>query len=129
MNELPKRFTIWTEKSGKIQAEVGSENPTTAEIVLKALPIKGKVNRWGDEIYFSTPVKTSEENGREEVELGSIAYWPPGKAICIFFGPTPVSDGNTPRAASNVNVFAKIIGDPTVFKKVRDGDAVTLQLE
>ena len=129
MSDLPKRFTIWAEKIGKVQAEISSENALTAELILKALPIKGKASRWGDEIYFSTPVNASKENGRVEVEVGSVAYWPPGKAVCIFFGPTPVSTGNAPRAASAVNVFAKILGDSAVFKKVRDGDDVRLQLE
>ena len=129
MSDLPKCFTIWAEKIGSVQAEIGSENPTTAELILKALPIEGKANRWGDEIYFSTPVKAGEENGREEVEVGSVAYWPPGKAVCIFFGPTPVSINRSPRAASAVNVFAKILGDSTVFKKVHDGDDVKLQLD
>ena len=124
---MSKRFTIWAERIGNVQAEVTPENPNTAEQILKALPIKGKANRWGDEIYFSTPVKLNEENGRADVEVGSIAYWPPGKAICIFFGPTPVSVGNKPRAASNVNVFAKVLGDTSVFKKVGDGDDVKLQ--
>jgi len=126
---LPKRFTIWAEKIGIAQAEIGSENPITAELILKALPIKGKANRWGDEIYFSTPVNVNEENGKVEVEVGSVAYWPPGKAICIFFGPTPVSVGDAPRAASAVNVFARIVGDSGIFKKVRNGDDVKLQME
>ena len=127
MNDLSAQFAIWIEKTGKVLAEITSENPITAELILKALPIKGKVNRWGDEIYFSTPVKTSEENGRVEVEVGSIAYWPPGKAVCIFFGPTPVSAGNAPRAASDVNVFAKIVGDSVTFRKVHDGEEVRLE--
>jgi hypothetical protein len=124
---LPKRFKIWSEKVGNIPAEMSSENPTTAELVLSALPINARVNRWGDEIYFSTPVDADEENGRVEVEVGSIAYWPPGKAVCIFFGPTPVSVGSAPRAASAVNVFAKIVGDSAVFKRVRDGDEIKLE--
>ncbi len=49
--------------------------------------------RWGDEIYFETPVKlTVEENSKEVVEEGDVAFWIPGKAICIFFGKTPISD-------------------------------------
>jgi len=96
---------------------------------MKALPIQGNANRWGDEVYFSTPVNTKEENGRVDVEVGSVAYWPPGKAVCIFFGPTPVSSGKTPRAASKVNVFAKILDDSAVFKKVLDDDKVNLQSE
>jgi hypothetical protein len=124
---MQKHFKIISERIGNVTAEINSDNPITAQLVLDALPIEATANRWGDEIYFSTPVKTKEENGREEVEVGSVAYWPPGKAVCIFFGPTPVSTGNKPRAASAVNVFAKITGDSAVFKKVRDGEIVRLQ--
>ncbi len=109
-----------------MDAILAEENPKTAEAVWKALPIKGNANLWGDDIYFSTPVSLNEENGREEVEVGAIAYWPPGKAVCIFFGETPVSQDGEPRAASSVNVFAKVLGDPTIFKKVRNGDEVNL---
>ncbi len=72
-----------------MDAILTAENPKTAEEVWKALPIRGNANLWGDEIYFSTPVSLNEEHGREEVEVGAIAYWPPGKAVCIFFGQTP----------------------------------------
>jgi len=124
---LQNRFTIVSEKSGSMTAEITSENPKTANLVLAAFPIKARANRWGEEIYFSTPVDAEEENARVEVEIGSVAYWPPGKAVCIFFGPTPVSTGTAPRAASNVNVFAKVVGDSSVFKRVRDGDEIRLQ--
>jgi len=127
MSNLPKRFKIWSEEVGNISAEVSSENPKTTEIVVNALPMNARANRWGDEIYFSTPVNAKEENGRVEVEVGSVAYWPPGKAVCIFFGRTPASVGSAPRAASAVNVFAKIVGDSAVFKKVRDGDEIKLE--
>jgi hypothetical protein len=127
MRTLQKTFKIVSEKVGTITAEITSENPNTASLVLGALPIKARANRWGDEIYFSTPVETDEENARVEVEVGSVAYWPPGKAVCIFFGKTPVSTSNAPRAASNVNVFAKITGDSSIFKRVRDGDEIILQ--
>ena len=104
-----------------------SENPKTAEAIWTALPIKGNANTWGDEIYFSTPVGLKEEKGRAEVEVGSIAYWPPGKALCIFFGATPVSQHGEPRAYSPVNVFAKVTNNSAAFKKVRDGDQVTVE--
>ena len=124
---MEKRVRIWTEATGAIEAVLISENPKTADTIWAALPIKGAANRWGDEIYFSIPVSLKEENARAEVEVGSVAYWPPGKALCVFFGPTPVSKHREPRAYSPVNVFAKIDGDPTAFKKVRDGDQVTLE--
>ena len=104
-----------------------AENTKTAEAIWAALPLKGHANRWGDEIYFSIPVSLKEETAKTEVDVGSVAYWPPGKALCIFFGPTPVSQHGEPRAYSPVNVFAKIIADPTAFKKVRDGEQVTLE--
>jgi hypothetical protein len=127
MIRMEKRIRISTKATGAIDAIITSENPKTAEAVWVALPIKGNANRWGDEVYFSIPVSLKEEKARAEVEVGSIAYWPPGKALCIFFGPTPVSQDGEPRAYSPVNVFAKVTTDPTVFKKVRDGEQVTLE--
>jgi len=121
------KIIISSNAVGRIEAEITDENPNTAKAVWDALPIKGKANRWGEEIYFSTSISLREENSKEEVAVGNLAYWPPGKAICIFFGETPVSQHGEPRAYSPVNVFAKIVGDPTVFKKVRDGDQVTLE--
>lgn len=118
---------IQTKATGTIEAVFTGENPKTAEAVWTALPVKGSANRWGDEIYFSTSVVHKEENARTEVEIGSIAYWPPGKAICVFFGPTPVSKHGEPRAYSPVNVFAKIVGDAAAFKKVYDNDEVVLE--
>ena len=125
--EAERRFTIQAKSFGQVDAVMTKQNPKTAEAFWKALPIKNSGNRWGDEIYFSTPVSLSEENAKAEVEVGSIAYWPPGKALCIFFGPTPASRGSEPRAASPVNVFAKVVGDPAIFKKFRDGDQVNVQ--
>ncbi len=123
---MERRIKIWTKATGAIEAVTTEENPKTAEAIYNSLPIKGEANRWGDEIYFTIPVNLKEEKARAEVELGSIAYWPPGKALCIFFGPTPVSKHDEPRAYSPVNVFAKVLGDSIVFKKVTDGDEVRL---
>jgi len=124
--DMERRLVISTESAGEVAAVITDENPKTADAIWAALPIKGSANRWGDEIYFSTPVKAKEENGREEVEIGSVAYWPPGNALCIFFGATPASVRGEPHAASPVNVFAKIAGDATVFKKVRGNERVVL---
>jgi hypothetical protein len=121
------KFLIETEATGRVEAVMVSENPITVEAVWNAFPIKGRASTWGDEIYFSTPISLDEEHARAEVAVGSIAYWPPGKAICIFFGETPASEHGEPRAASPVNVFAKVLGDPMIFKKVRDGEQVSLE--
>lgn len=126
---LTKRIQIIASAVGKIAAELLEENPKTGEAIWSALPIEGKANRWGDEIYFSIPVNVGLEKGQEVVSIGDLAYWPPGKAFCIFFGPTPASRGNEPRAYSPVNVFAKIAGDVSVFRKVKDGDKIRIEKE
>ena len=91
----------------------------TASKIIEVLPLESSVNVWGDEIYFDIPVKLEPEpDARTEVEIGDLAYWPAGPAFCIFFGPTPVSVGNEPRAYSPVNVFGKVLGDPKRFKSV-----------
>ena len=102
--------------------------PQTVRAIVEALPIRGCANRWGDEIYFETNLIIEiEENSKEIVELGDVAYWIPGRAICIFFGPTPISEGNEIKPASRVNVFGRIIGDLSIFRDVRDGDKVILE--
>ena len=82
---------------------------------------------WGDEIYFGIPVKVAAESPQETVAMGDLAYWPPGSAFCIFFGPTPASRGQEIRPASEVDVFGRIDGDATVFKKVRSGTPVVVE--
>ena len=124
---LAKRVQIITSATGKVAAELIEKNPKTGEAIRNALPIEGKANRWGDEIYFSIPVNIGLEEGQEVVSVGDLAYWPPGKAFCIFFGPTPASRGSEPRAYSPVNVFAKIVGDASVFKKVKNGEKIRIE--
>jgi hypothetical protein len=112
---------------GSVTVEAVLNDSTTAGLVWDALPLTVPGETWGDEIYFSIPVKAKTENPRETVEMGDLAYWPPGSAFCIFFGPTPMSRGDEIRPASAVNVFGKIIGDPAVFKKVRSGTQVRVE--
>ena len=109
----------------KMYAELN--NSETAKKVWEALPITGSANTWGDEIYFSIPVKFGLENAKAVVLEGDLGYWSPGSAFCIFFGPTPASHGEEIRPASPVNVFGKIIGDPKVFKKVRSGAKIIIE--
>ena len=102
-------------------------NTETARRIYEILPTKGIVNRWGYEIYFSIPINLKSENGKEEVETGDVAYWPPGKAFCIFFSKTPVSTNEKPKAASPVNVFGKIRNGLHTFKNVKDGETIVLE--
>ncbi len=110
----------------KIEAELNESK--TAQSVWDALPIEAKANLWGEEIYFAIPVKTGLEAGsREIVSAGELGYWPTGHAFCIFFGPTPASQGNEIRAASAVNIIGKVLTEPKVFLKVKDGTKITLE--
>lgn len=121
------KIKIFIPAIGDVYAEISNENPKTAKAVWDALPIEARVNTWGDEIYFSIPVEIDLENPREVVKMGDIAYWPPGNAFCIFYGPTPASFGDEIKPASPVNVFGKVVGETTAFKKVRNGDKILLE--
>jgi hypothetical protein len=106
-----------------------NESPT-ASLIWEALPIAGKGNRWGEEIYFAIPVEAELDNtARAVVELGDLGYWPQGHALCIFFGPTPVSEGDEIRPASPVNLVGKIKGDLEIFKETVEGTVVRLDKE
>jgi len=99
----------------------------TAKLIWKALPIESTVNTWGEEIYFSIPVKATLENPKSVVEMGDLGYWPTGNAFCIFFGKTPVSTDKEIRPASAVCVIGKLLGDPKEFKKVNVGETIVLE--
>ena len=100
----------------------------TAEAVWGVLPINAHGNLWGDEIYFEIPVfLESSGDAREAVAAGELGYWPTGHAFCIFFGRTPASRNDEPRAASPVNVFGRVAGDATVFRGVSSGEAVFIE--
>jgi hypothetical protein len=113
--------------AGEAKALAELNETETAQAVWDALPIEGMANTWGDEIYFLIPVALEMEVGQEVVQVGDLGYWPPGKAFCIFFGPTPASKGEEIRPASAVTVFGRIVGDATVFKAVTDGTRVTVR--
>ena len=100
----------------------------TGRAILKALPIESSANVWGDEIYFDIPISLEKEpDAREVVAVGDLGYWPVGSAFCIFFGPTPVSQGEAPQAYSPVNIFGKVLGDAKAFKTVEAGSLVRVE--
>ncbi len=90
----------------ELSAEWAEESPETRAAIEAALPIEGAATRWGEELYFHSEIDVPAESPRATVEPGALAYWPQGNAICLFWGPTPASTGDEPRAASPVNVFA-----------------------
>ncbi len=114
--------------AGDVSAVAELSSGKTAETIWDSLPIENTVNTWGDEIYFDIPVtSTLDETAKEVVEKGDLGYWPTGSAFCIFFGPTPASQGDEIRPASAVNIVGRVEGDVEVFKSIRDGENIKLE--
>jgi uncharacterized protein len=114
--------------AGNIIAEAELNDSPTARDIWQGLPLEGSGNTWGDEIYFEIPVSASlDDTARELVSIGDLGYWPNGSAFCIFFGPTPISEGEEIRPYSAVNIIGKVLGNPKVFKKVPPGTKIKLE--
>ena len=117
--------------SGAVRA-VGELNDTPCAAALAAaLPLRSRASTWGDEVYFDTGVNCALEGGaRDEMAVGELGYWPTGRALCAFFGPTPASDeAGAPRAASPVNVVGRIRDDPNVFRGIHSGDEIRVEAQ
>jgi len=122
---MPKKVII---RAGDEVVEAELNDGPTAGAILDALAIHGSAQRWGGEIYFSIPVScVLEDDSRDVLEAGELAYWPPGRAFCIFFGPTPASQGDEIRAASAVNIVGRLTGDFSVLWDVQDGAPVSIE--
>jgi hypothetical protein len=100
--------------------------PETRRAIEEALPLEGDAARWGDELYFEIPVDVPAEDARAEVPVGAVAYWPQGNALCLFWGPTPASSSEEPRAASPVNVVAQV-ADVSPLAGVEGGARVRVE--
>ncbi len=112
--------------AGAVEVSAELNDTDAAEAVWNALPISVSGNTWGDEIYFRIPVAAEPEDLQEVVDFGDLAYWPPGNAFCIFFGPTPASRGDEIRPASAVAVIGRITGDAARLRQVPAGATVTV---
>jgi hypothetical protein len=102
-----------------------------ARSVAAAAPLTVSMSQWGDEYYGSCGISMGmEPDAREEMKVGELAFWPDGSALCIFFGPTPASQGDEPRAVGPVNPVGMIEGDPgriaAVLKKLPASVQVTV---
>ncbi|TLX95667.1 MAG: hypothetical protein E6K91_02405 [Thaumarchaeota archaeon] len=121
--DLPKLKTIELELDDKVA-------PKTVRSFLDCLPLIVGINVWGEELYTDkTPIEVNPENSKSLVELMDVAYWPQGKAICLFFGPTPMGKKGEIRPYSPVNVIGKMREtDKTFLKNVKNGLKVTFRL-
>jgi len=114
--------------TSKVEMLATLNDSPTAGRIWDALPIESTVNTWGQEIYFSIPIQCDLGlEARDKMEIGELGYWPTGSALCIFFGKTPASRGDEPRAASPVNPIGRCEGDVKVFRQIKEGDTVRVE--
>lgn len=104
---------------GRARARVDDRNPATARAIIEKLPIEGEIKLWNEEVYFEVPLKLEYENPSEKSERGDLSYWPPGSAICIFYGIS--------QPYSAVNHFGIIAENLELFHDARDGDKVIMR--
>jgi hypothetical protein len=123
---MPQKIEIITEN---VQVEAELNDSPTAKIIISKLPIEALAQRWGGEIYFSIPVTAGLESGsREVLEAGELGFWPTGNAFCVFFGPTPASQGDEIRAASAVNIIGKMESDWAKLWNVSSGSSIVIKV-
>jgi len=117
--------------SSTILLELNDENsPKTVKEFIKKLPFTVDLNVWGDEIYTSkSPLSQSEENAKSPVQLNDVAFWPTGKAICLFYGPTPIGKPGEITPASPVNVIGKIVSPNKSILNDVDSKRATFSLK
>lgn len=116
-------------KAGETKISAELNDSMTAEKVWEVLPVQANGSLWGDEIYFKIPVETGYENPKDIVESGDIAFWPSGSAMCIFFGPTPISVPGEIKPARSVNIIGRITGNTEGLKKFSQGEEVRVERE
>ena len=115
-------------RAGSVSATAQLRDNATADAIWEALPLTGRANRWGDEIYFEIPVQMAQAaDARQVLEAGELGYWPVGHAFCIFWGPTPASRGSEIRAYSPVNVFGRLEGEPGILGGVAGGEPIEIE--
>lgn len=115
-------------RSGEVEVGILLLDTPTARALWEALPFSSTACRWGKEVYFRTPLALEEEpTAREVVDVGEVGYWPPGQALCLFFGPTPISRGQEIRAASPVNIVGQVEGEVALLERIREGDPVAVE--
>ncbi len=119
----PVRITV-----GDVPVEAEFFDTACAKQVVDALPLETRPEPWGDEFYFEVPVSCPlDETATSRVAVGDIGYWPPGSALALFFGPTPLSRGPEPVPASEVNLIGRITSDPAALRRAKGAALITIE--
>jgi hypothetical protein len=122
---MPTRIKITI---GDVTLDAELFDTACAKAIIDSLPIETRPNEWGDEFYFGISVKKDlDETATAKVAVGDIGYWPQGSALAIFFGPTPMSTGQEPVPASEVNLVGRIAGDARLLKKAKGAKKVRIE--
>jgi len=109
-------------------------SPKTFKAILDNLPVKVSINKWGEELYTdrTTIAVKQEDNAKIEVNELDVAYWPEGNALCLFYGPTPISKNGKILAYSPVNIVGKIVDSSNkddILNQIKDGTKVIIKDE
>lgn len=114
--------------AGSVSLTAELDDTALAKSVAAKLPIETTPSEWGDEFYFGIPVRSDlDETATKKVKVGDIGFWPPGNAMAIFFGPTPMSSGADPVPASAVCLLGRITGDATLLKQARGARTIRIE--
>ena len=114
--------------AGPVSIEADLADTPCGKAIAQMLPLNASINEWGDEFYFQVPAHMPlDDTATRAVKAGDIGYWPPGNAIAIFFGPTPLSSGQDPVPAGEVNIIGRITGDPAILKKAKGASSIRLE--
>jgi len=115
-------------KIGELELSAELNDSPSAKKLTSLLPFEFTMSRWGDEYYGNCGIKVElSHDARDIMEVGELAVWPTGNALCIFFGPTPASRGKEPRAVSPVNLVGRLIDSPESLKKL--GSSIHVRIE
>ena len=115
-------------KIGTLELSAELNESPTAKKLISLLPLELSMSRWGDEYYGDCGIRTVlSQDARDVMEVGELAVWPTGNALCIFFGPTPASKGNEPRAVSPVNPVGRLLDNSDSLKRL--GSSIQIRIE
>jgi len=111
------KIRLIAEGYGEAEGElVRFQSPVTVDNLATALPFEGRAARWKEEIYFETPLKLGSEKPKSKLDVGAMAYWPMGSALCVFYGPTV--------PYSPVNIVGRIVSNLELFRNIKSGTKI-----